>query len=251
MWLHVPFMDSASAQESGDSTSQCNSSTGTPIELWVSLSGVPTQRPFSWRGWKKRPWIKLLSGTISQPSIANHSATKWISSLPVSHANRSASLENDKAKPMTDGYGPSSLNTLTLFDPQPYSSKTSPDLDAMDSQTSLEILPPSGSMRNGCISQRPTSVPHTNGDDSSSWPTPAAWDASRGPDLARLKREDSGGHDLVTKVSIWPEWSGHRDPKTNKDGQTGMVLNPAFVETLMGLPPHWSVATVSESAETL
>ncbi len=32
-------------------------------------------------------------------------------------------------------------------------------------------------------------------------PTPAAWDGERGPDYARMGREDSGGDDLVTSVA--------------------------------------------------
>jgi hypothetical protein len=36
---------------------------------------------------------------------------------------------------------------------------------------------------------------------------------------------------------------------TSKDGQPGMVLNPQFVETLMGVPVNWTLATFAEPAE--
>ncbi len=33
-------------------------------------NGKPTPQPLSWRGWKTRPWIRLLSGTTLEPSTA-------------------------------------------------------------------------------------------------------------------------------------------------------------------------------------
>ena len=33
-------------------------------------SGTPRRRPLWWRGWKNRPWLGLLFGTISDPSTA-------------------------------------------------------------------------------------------------------------------------------------------------------------------------------------
>src|SRR5260221_6882898 len=71
-----------------------NSDSSLPLEMitepWVTLSGKPTQRPFSWRGWKTRPWIGRLSGTISDPLTADLGAALWISSLAATRANPSA-----------------------------------------------------------------------------------------------------------------------------------------------------------------
>lgn len=49
--------------------------------LWLSLSGKPTRRPVSWRGWLKRPWLRLLSGTTSPPSTPARGVEQWIASL--------------------------------------------------------------------------------------------------------------------------------------------------------------------------
>lgn len=55
MWLFVPC---PSAPASAASTS------GWPagVEVFASSSGTPSARAFSWPGWKKRPWIRLLTG---------------------------------------------------------------------------------------------------------------------------------------------------------------------------------------------
>lgn len=46
-------------------------------------TGKPTPQPSSWRGWKTRPWIRLLSGTMLPPSTAAFGAARWTSSLRV------------------------------------------------------------------------------------------------------------------------------------------------------------------------
>ena len=38
------------------------------VEPWVTLSGTPQRRPFSWHGWKQRPWNRRLFGTAASPT---------------------------------------------------------------------------------------------------------------------------------------------------------------------------------------
>ncbi len=81
-WLYVPGVAVLSSESSSFSE---------PItEPWATSSGTPMQRPFSWPGWKRRPWIALLSGTISRPSMAARGAESWISSLRDTRASHSA-----------------------------------------------------------------------------------------------------------------------------------------------------------------
>lgn len=61
MWLYVPSTPSPSVAEVEASTSGSSSPPAEPLMLWLSLSGKPTRRPVSWRGWLKRPWLRLLS----------------------------------------------------------------------------------------------------------------------------------------------------------------------------------------------
>ncbi len=124
MWLYVP---SISAQATADSSSPSDSQGSTP-ELFVTLSGKPTQRPYSWRGWKTRPWIGRLSGTISQPLTAQRGAAEWISSLPVSPAPTFLPLESDKAQPVSTGYGRTSRESFEKSHREWCCSKTCPAL---------------------------------------------------------------------------------------------------------------------------
>lgn len=57
------------------------------IELSCTSSAKPEMRPSSWSGWKTRPWIARLSGTISQPLAAEAFAARWIWSVRASRAN--------------------------------------------------------------------------------------------------------------------------------------------------------------------
>lgn len=50
-WYYVPGLAT---------TGQPNETS--PNEPWLTLSGKPTQRPLSWTGWKRRPWITNLNG---------------------------------------------------------------------------------------------------------------------------------------------------------------------------------------------
>lgn len=99
-WLYVP--------ESERWTSGSTSPPEEPTAPWVTLSGKPTQRQLSWRGWKTRPWIARLFGTISRPSMAERGVASWISSLAESRANPTASQGSGSDTKTTAPYGPRS-----------------------------------------------------------------------------------------------------------------------------------------------
>jgi hypothetical protein len=74
------------------------------------------------------------------------------------------------------------------------------------------------------------------------WGTPRASDAARGSDPIRTNAK-AGAPTLKSQSIAFPH-----DPTTSTGGSNGMVLNPHFVEALMGLPDGW--LTASTSAET-
>lgn len=98
-WLYAPGSEGWSL----DSTSPLEIHT----EPLVTLSTKVTRRPFSWRGWKTRPWIARLSGTISKPSMADQCAEEWILSLRDSRASRTASPESRRVTLTIEPCGPS------------------------------------------------------------------------------------------------------------------------------------------------
>ena len=94
--------------------------------LWVTSSGTPSPRPSSWRGWKTRPWIRRLSGTTLPASTAGRGAARWISSLRVIRASRSASQDGAGERTIRATSGRTSRGSSQNADLFGYSSRTSP-----------------------------------------------------------------------------------------------------------------------------
>src|SRR4051794_23201605 len=119
-WLYVPGLE--------DSSSDCTWPSGTAIAVVSTSSGMLTQQPPSWRGWRTRRWIELLSGTISRPSMADRGVASWISSLRASHANPGAQLGDVRERMTTAGSGPTSPVSFAKLSPDGSSWRTHPDL---------------------------------------------------------------------------------------------------------------------------
>jgi hypothetical protein len=105
------------------------------IKLFVTLSGKAMQRPLWWRGWKTRPWLKRLFGTILNPSTAAHGVTEFISSLPVIPANLSAFPGTAKAGMILDTFGPTSPALLPRLNPNGSSPRMSKGISIWDVPT--------------------------------------------------------------------------------------------------------------------
>lgn len=71
------------------------------------------------------------------------------------------------------------------------------------------------------------------------WPTPCTSDS---------KRTESGDPPRTGGPSLVGAINGHPHETTAKDGSSGWVLNPEFVEALMGLPRGWTDFGCSETA---
>ena len=115
-WLYVPGLEGLNLDSSSPSPD---------IVVWVTASGTPLQRPLSWPGWKARPWIKRLFGTISQPSQANSIAEQWISSQRGFRASRFPARVSVKGPTMSGGSGKILPEWFAKFDPVLCSWKTS------------------------------------------------------------------------------------------------------------------------------
>jgi hypothetical protein len=76
------------------------------------------------------------------------------------------------------------------------------------------------------------------------WGTPRASDAARGSDPIRTNAK-AGAPTLKSQATAFPH-----DPTTTTDGPNGTVLNPRFVEALMGLPDGWLTSCTLEETDS-
>lgn len=131
------------------------------------------------RAWRTVSWLRRLSGLTLSPSRASLGVDTWMLSLPASPASRGLRPAPAPGQMTTAGSGRTSLALLATFDPDSSGWKTSrPSLFEADSPSSSLTLPGSGSMQSGRCYARPTWVPRTSGNGSSSWPTAVVTDSS-------------------------------------------------------------------------
>lgn len=246
-WLHVPSLGSPSAPVSEASTSDLSLPWEGDIELWPTSSGTPMQRPASWRGWKTRPWVQLLSGTISRPSLAAIGAAEWTSSLRGIPASRFPAPEAERAPKTRAISGLTFAASSAKYDRATSSWRTSEGTFPWASTECSVTLPASGSMRSGQLSEhralalRTVDVKGREGGASlpqqvSTWPTPTSGD-SKASGAAGYSTE-SGRHSGTTLTDATcgppaPKAPRHSDPHRP-------ALNPRFVESLMGFPVGWT-----------
>lgn len=146
--------------------------------------------------------------------------------------------------------------SFAIFDPDTYSWKTSQTSLFEDSTASSPTWPLSGSMRSGRVSARATSEPPisdddffcSRGDPKIRWPTPTGSDALN----SRKHGYIDGGNTGTTLTDAMLGFYGEGSPQAFRKGERGRVtkptrvLNPAFCEALMGLPPQMDVARTSD-----
>ena len=241
-WLYVPGLEDSSL------------GSGLPFPgstLFVTSSGKPSPRPYSWPGWRTRPWVRLLSGVISQPSAAESGAASWIALLRGFRASRLAPPESNSGRPMSAGSGRTSSACLGRFNLDGSFSRTSLDLFGTVSKMLPEDWPVSGTMRNGTVSARKQSERNTVAGGSSfsrnEYPTPSAtsYGTSQNEGKVPHKRPTAGTPSLETWAKKW-EGPGSlpQGQRISRCGETcspdHRSLNPLFVEWLMGWPIGWT-----------
>lgn len=177
-WIYLPSTCCPSAPDTADSNSACISpatSSGFDPALWLTLSGKPTRRPLSWRGWQTRPWVTLLSGTTLAPSTVARGLDSWISRLWASRARTSPTPASARESTETEAASSSTdCGSLAKWDAATSSWRTS-QLSLTEGLTPFSgPWPKAGSMRNGAFSARPTWEPPIAASGCSSWPTPDA-----------------------------------------------------------------------------
>jgi hypothetical protein len=257
MWLHVPNLparSSASAQASEGSSS----ASPMPFRAWEGAyaawalsSGKPILRPSSWRGWVTRPWIRLLSPTISRPLMADRGAIAWILSLPAILASRSPSQASSEASPTSDGSGTTSGASFAKWDHATSSWRTCEVISGKASTPSSARLLRAGGLRNGTLSARPPSVHLTSESVSSaSLPTPSAvpYGSNKGGKAGRVGK-DRFSLMLLARKGLLPTTTtadckgsgalgytkGHTGTTLTDIAVRGMLPTPTASETVGGI----------------
>lgn len=206
------------------------------IGLWLTSNGKPTQRPRSWRGWKMRPWIALLSGTMLHPSMADRGAAWWISSMAATHANPfplpGASLAT-KTRATSGRTSPASFQKSS----RPcVSSKTSADIyDWGSSKSTMTFDQWVIALRRACLQRRKSARP-TGANGSSSWLTPRAQETSEKRETFVRRngdRTDQCFGSLTAQTALWPTATatdGNKGGPNSRHGSGSLHLPSAAVQ---------------------
>ena len=262
------------------STQRCTS-TGCAHKWSVTASGKPTQRTCLWTGWKHRPWSQRLFSRAT--SATSTGLSGWVESMDSSAGypvNRFPKLASEKGPATVDGFGRRYGRQCAEWERGSWRSRTSQLSLLPDLTHCSATLPKTGGLRNGAVYERQTLARHTSetGGFSSRWPTASATDykGSSRPGQRRGQLSEAAEQTWATpqardhhgppgdsfnmkslprQVCKWPTStdaaSSHPDQQTEKPGaRSRRVLNPRFVEWLMGWPLDWTSpdATACEPA---
>src|ERR1700756_3619340 len=90
--------------------------------LWVTSSGRPLLRLFSWHGWERRAWSRHLFGAQVLKSSSQKVGVKlWIASQQAFHASLGAQREINAESQTSDGSGQQSSKSSARSTPPSYS----------------------------------------------------------------------------------------------------------------------------------
>lgn len=193
MWL-LP-RSSSCALASACSAKALPPGSGTSEELpalWVTSSGTPMLRLFSWRGWQARRWSQRLYGPGTlRMSDGSAGLAQWIASWRDSLASRTPWPADAKEPTTPDGFGRQSPSAFAWFDPESSCWKTSPGCDLLgECLPYSQTWPRSGSVSNGTACERPTWARPISESGFSSWPTSRSTDGSKGGPNQRGSSDD-------------------------------------------------------------
>lgn len=209
-------------------------------ESSLTWKGKPTPAKSWHRAWTKATWLKRLFGRMSPPSTASRFADWWTSSLAASRVRTSPSPESAPASKERGAVSGSTTSESSRKYSLDWSSlKTSPRSARAGSKSSSAILPRSGTMRSGVLSERPMLERLTPEIAFSLWPTPAARDykgANGEEHLAKAR----GHHDQLPNAVALSTLRGQTTLDGAPSSPSDRTLNPRFVEWLMGWPIGWT-----------
>ena len=231
MWIHVPkLLLSAFAAEGEAWTwpSQASSLAATDALLFVS--GKPTQQRSLQRAWKKHSYLRLLSGMTLPRFLVNYSVERYISSTPGILASPSVVPEIGLESKTPGTCGPTLPGSSERSSQSGASSRTSEGTSALDSSRCGETFADLVTRLKQDYSVRRKSALRIRGNDSTSWPTPAAgfnqesedpekWAARR--EECRIRKKNGNGFGMqlgmTVRVAGTPLWPTPRRASANEN----------------------------------
>ncbi len=278
MWIYVPKASKNSAASPYARATQESILAYTlqsdDIVLCVSSSGKLMQRPLSWRGWQTRPWIKLLFGTICDPSTAELGVAEFISSLPAILANPSARQESDRVSKTRDTCGRRSRGSPEKSNQSGCSARTSRATSLWDLPKSAQSFAKWATLQRRESSRRERQAVAIGVAASSCWPTPTATDGGYFPDISFeteamrfvaprgvVTKGSSGQFPISNAARVWTalrltilaiglnlaaakSLSMPQVQLNLRSGKgsflSGLISNPRFYDHLMGWPIGWT-----------
>lgn len=275
MWLFVPPEDmtkfEASAFAPASAASILDFTSQSPdTALFVLSNDKPSARPFSWRGWRTRAFVRHLSGTICAPSMATRGVAAFISSLPAIHASRSHIRDTAKVATTPGTFGLMSPVWSERSRHDGFSLKTCQGICPSVSTTSSDSFRTWASGLLRASHRRLKQAGRTSGNGCSFWATPTARSAGN---RAAIRLSDQGlrflcdenqtgsqiglKNQAVAWCLLWQLMkafevptgqprSSHPDRVILLSGEkysgSSLSLNPAFADWMMGWPIGWSDA---------
>ena len=205
MWIIAPSTCCRSAQEAGGSILPSDSQFQT-LERSAMWRSKPSLARYWRKRWKAVSWMRLLSGLTYEPSTLEDGAESWIASLRATRANLSPWRAKDLATKTLGTFGPKCGESLRSVHPRFASLRTSQGTLDLDSNKSEQTYSEWVTELKAYSSGLRMLVRPTEGNESSSWPTAQAFDATgierSKESLARAKM--SGGcANLREVVQVW------------------------------------------------
>ena len=212
MWIVIPSTCSPSAPGTEGSTSDLPQDV-TPAQAERLASCVTSNGklspPRSWRtAWRRKAWLRLLSGAICEPSTAARGVESWIASLADTRVNRSALRASGRERLTRGTCGPKWLESLRRLNPASCSSRTWEGTYRSGSTMFPVTFTEWATELRRDFSARQKLARRTGGSgcSSSAWPTPRT--ITGGGESAERKQElgrtISGGGDLQAQAGAWP-----------------------------------------------
>lgn len=191
LWIYIP-QEVLTAEERSEGLrcaqepeawSSASQSQNPDIKLSAMSSATPLPQACSWRGWRTRPYVTRLSGTIYPPSTLARGVASWISLRPAIPASPSPSPAGAGERPIHATSGPTSPASSTSANRNGCSLRTSLGTSASVSTESPQSFKAWATASRRACSQRLRRALRIGESGSSYWPTPTTGMAGNRTDV--------------------------------------------------------------------